>query len=241
MPGRANRRAFEAFAFEDIDGRGQVGFGLSNLAPSRERLEETLVRPLIERRELEPCVEVQERLVVGAAHDQLLEHCRAAAAKPTTLCRQPGGKHGAAVNRQTLEEFPVEQCRERCEWLRRQRLDPGLSGPQNVEHVHPAVRQIELNRVPTREHWPARIVVEQATDLAQAPSQFAARIVGDVPQQLAQLSSGDGLLGQRHVSEQRAYLARGWKREGAASTRYPQRAEHVDFERPGRWSGVQDE
>ena len=73
-PGRANRRALEAFAFEQIDGRRQVGFGFANLASSRERLEEALVRPLIERRELEPRVEVHERLVIRAAHDELLEH-----------------------------------------------------------------------------------------------------------------------------------------------------------------------
>ena len=66
-PGRANRRALETFAFEEIDGRRQVGFGFANLASSRERLEEALVRPLIERRELEPCVEVRERLVIRAS------------------------------------------------------------------------------------------------------------------------------------------------------------------------------
>ena len=159
------------------------------------------MRPLIERRELEPRVEVHERLVLRTAHDELLEHCSATAAKPTTLCGQPGGKHGAAVNRQTFEKVPLERCRERRESLRRQRLDPGLNGVEDVERVDPTLRQIQLNGVRTREHSPARTVVEQATDLAEAPTQFAARIVGDVPQQFAERSSGDGLLRQRHVCE----------------------------------------
>ena len=173
------------------------------------------MRPLIERRELEPRVEVHERLVVGAAHDELLEHRSATAAKPTTLCGQPGGKHGAAVNRQTFEKFPLERCRERPESLRRQRLDPGLGGPQDVEHVDQTLRQIQLNGVPMRVHSPAGTVVEQATDLAQAPTQFAARIVGDVPQQFTQRASGDGLRRQRQVSRvARAPCARAEARRG---------------------------
>ena len=178
-----------------------MGFGFANLASSRERLEEALVRPLIERRELEPRVEVHERLVIRAAHDELLEHRSATAAKPTTLCSQPGGKYGAAVNRQTFEKFPLERCRERPEWLRRQRLDPGLGGPQDVERVDQTLRQIQLNGVPMRVHSAAGTVVEQATNLAQAPTQFAARIVGDVPQQFTQRASGDGLRRHRQVRE----------------------------------------
>jgi hypothetical protein len=93
-----------AFAFEEIDGRRQVGFGFANLASSRERLEEALVRPLIERRELEPCVEVHERLVVGAAHGELLEapqcdSCEADDAVPSARrktwgCRQSPDSRG---------------------------------------------------------------------------------------------------------------------------------------------------
>ena len=76
----------------------------------------------------------------------------------------------------------------------------GTTG-SNVKRVDPTPRQIQLNGVPAREHSPARAVVEQATDLAQTPAQFAARIVGNVPQQFAQGTPGDGLRRQRHIRE----------------------------------------
>ena len=76
-------------------------------------------------------------------------------------------------------------------------------------------------------------LVDEASDLAQAPAQLAARIVRDVPQQLAELASRDGARGQRQLGEQRAHLARRRQRQRGAVAADRQRPEQAQLERGG--------
>ena len=87
-------------------------------------------------------------------------------------------------------------------------------------------------------HAPAARFVNEAPDLAQAPTQFAAWIIGRVPQQFAKLTSRDRPRRQRQVGEQRARLARRRQCEGLAIAVNRQRPEQSDVDR-GVAAGIQ--
>jgi hypothetical protein len=72
--------------------------------------------------------------------------------------------------------------------------------------------------------------VEQAARLAQAPAQFAARIVGDLPQQLAELAAQDRLRRQRQIGDQRAHLAGRRQRQHGAIPADGERPEHAQVQ-----------
>src|SRR5215813_9459910 len=78
-------------------------------AASGQRLQKTLVSVTIERRELEPPLEMTEDLLPRAAFDQPFQHGGMSAAEATTLRSQPGAEMRTAVDLQTLEELAGKQ------------------------------------------------------------------------------------------------------------------------------------
>ena len=87
---------------------------------------------------------------------------------------------------------------------------------RDLERIHETVGEVEPDRVGLGiDPAPLRLV-DYAADLAQAPAQLAARIVGHVPQQLAELAARHRAGSQRQIGEQRAHLARGRQRGGRA-------------------------
>ena len=60
-------------------------------------------------------------------------------------------------------------------------------------------------------------VIDQLADFRQAPAQRTPGIVGDFPQQFAQLLPALGFFREGEVGQQRACLARGWKFEHLAA------------------------
>ena len=76
LPRVAQRRPVEPLLLERADRGGHVRLGVAHAAALQQRLEHRFVRALVERRELQPGVEVPERLVRPArrARRQLAQH-----------------------------------------------------------------------------------------------------------------------------------------------------------------------
>ena len=179
---------------------------LANPAVPGERIEQELVDALVERRELQPLLQIAERLVVRSVCYEALQQRGMRAAQAAPLRREPAGKRRAALDLQALEKVAGEQRGQRSQPLRRDRLDV-LRRPGDLDRIDEAVREVEPDGVRLRlDPLPARLV-DEAPDLAEAPAQLAARIVGNVPQQLAKLAARNGVRGKRQVSEERTHLA----------------------------------
>src|SRR5262249_10562315 len=73
-------------------------------------------------------------------------------------------------------------------------------------------------------------IVGDSPDFCQTPTQFASRVIGYVPQKLAQVRSQLGTRLQRQVSEQRSHLARRRHGDIQAFTRCGERAEQPQME-----------
>jgi hypothetical protein len=101
-----------------------------------------------------------------------------AAAKSAALRREPTVETRVAIDLQAVEKLTIEQRGQGSQPLGGKRLDALLGGASDLDRIDEAVRQVELDGIPAGfEPAPARLV-EDAPDLAQAPSQLAARIVG---------------------------------------------------------------
>jgi hypothetical protein len=102
---------------------------------------------------------------------------------------------------------------------------------RDFERVDETVAQVEPDRAAVGDDALAAFLVDEAANLGQAPAQFAARIVGGVPQQLADLGAGDGAGRQDEVAEKRAHLARGGQGQLLVSPRQHQPAEEAESQR----------
>ena len=99
------------------------------------------------------------------------------AAEPPPLRGQPAVESRVAVDLQALEEVAVEQCGQRPQALRSERLDALLRSPGRPRRIDEAVREIEPDGVAAGLDPPPAGLVDDAPDLAEAPAQLAARIV----------------------------------------------------------------
>ena len=109
-----------------------------------------------------------------------------------------------------------------------------LRRPGDLDRIDEAVREVEPDRVRLRIDPPPAGLVDEAPDLAEAPAKLAARIVRDVPQQLAKLAARDGVRRERQIGEERTHLARRRQRERDAVAADRQRPEqpHLRARRP---------
>jgi hypothetical protein len=108
LPGVAKRRGIEALALEQPRGRRQMLLAFPDLAASGERAQQELVDARIEGRQLEPLLEVRERLVVGQPLDEMLEQGGVAAAESPALGGEPAVEDRAAADLEALEELAAE-------------------------------------------------------------------------------------------------------------------------------------
>ncbi len=132
-----------------------------------------------------------------------------AGAKPAALSREPTVERGVSVDLQAGEKFPIEQRRQPPQPFRRQRIDALLGPPGNLKRVDEAIRQIESDGISLRLNPLPASIVDHAPELAEAPAQFPAWIVRNVPQKLAKLAPGHGTRRERQIGEERPHLARG--------------------------------
>ena len=117
---------------------------------------------------------------------EVLQQRRVAAAEPAPLRREPAVESGVAIDLEAVEELALEEGAERPQSIGRQRLDALLRGAATSIGIDETIREIEPDAVPGRIDPAPTRPVEDAPELAQAPAQLAARIVGHVPEQLAQ-------------------------------------------------------
>ena len=121
------------------------------------------------------------------ARRQLAQHGDVHRPIAVALRGQPAGELRVAVDLHAVEQVAAEQVAQLGEPLARRLLEPRLHGPVDLERIDEAVGQVERDQVVAAgDHAPAIAVVEHAAELAQAPAQLAARIVRDVPEQVAQ-------------------------------------------------------
>ena len=97
------------------------------------------------------------------------------------------------------------------------------------------IHHIDLQTLPLQLH-PVAIgqqdllaAIEDSAQLAQRPAKGAARIVGDLPQELAQALARVLLVDEGKVAAQRPRLARRGERQLRSLVRYPQVAHGPDF------------
>jgi hypothetical protein len=161
----------------------------------------------VERRELQPCLEVNERRVTGRDAREMLQHREAVTAKSTPLGGEPGLEQRAAADLQAVEKRAGEQLVQPRETLHRQLLNARRDCAEDLDSVHAAAGQVEVDRVAVGLDPATAEVVDQAPDLAQTPAKFAPRILGHVPKQIAQPAARDRVRRERQIGEQRTDLA----------------------------------
>ena len=191
-PRVANRRAIEALGLEQPGRRRQMLLALADAAAPGERVQQDLVHAPVERRKLEPLLQIPERLVVGDA---------ARRDAPAAAAWQPRNRRRCAVSQPLKAGLrsisrPSRKSPANSADSARSRSGASVSMPScgragDLDRIDEAVRQVEPDGVAAGVDAPPAGLVDDAPDLAQAPAQLAARIVGNVPQQLAQLAARD--------------------------------------------------
>ena len=99
----------EAFGFEQPGGRRQMLLAFADAAVPGKRGQKDLVDMRIEGRELEPLLQILERLVIGSALGEMLQQGGVAAAESSALRGEPAVEDRAAVDLEALQEIAVEQ------------------------------------------------------------------------------------------------------------------------------------
>ena len=122
-PRVANGRAVETFGLEQPGRRRQMLLSFANPAASSERVQKELVDALVERRKLEPLLQICERFIAGYRLDEMLQQGGVAAAKSAPLRREPAVEARVAVDLQAVEKVAVEQRGQRSQPLGSKRLD----------------------------------------------------------------------------------------------------------------------
>src|SRR5690606_27452495 len=129
-----------------------------------------------------------ERLVLRCGLGEMFEQGRVIGAKAAALCGQPRIKGVRAIDFESLEKVAGELTGKSLQPFRVQRADATLHHMRNLDRIDLAVGEIESDKIALRIHALSTGIVDDWAELAQAPAQFAARIVRHVPQQIAQLT-----------------------------------------------------
>ena len=109
-PPRAMQRArVQSFVFELASCGGQMFFGLAHAAAARQRGQQLLVNARIERRHLQPLLQVSQRLFVRRTRNELFEQRRSASAQTAPLSGEPGVEQRAAIDVEPFEKVTGEQ------------------------------------------------------------------------------------------------------------------------------------
>jgi hypothetical protein len=170
---------------------------IADAAGVDEGAQHRVVRAAIERCEREPGVEVDELVLGrGRACGDRRDRRDALGQDALPLCVDPAGKLRAAVGR-VVEELAG------AEHLARRGREVGAG---QREHVDRATLDGDRHPLAIDEDPPPFALVEQATQLAEAPAQLGARVVRLVPEQVAQLRTRLRT-GEHQVCEQSAHLA----------------------------------
>lgn len=179
---------------------------LSDVATTCEHTEQQSVNALVERSKCRPFLQIAQRLLVCGGLHELLQQCDMISVKPSALRSDPAVESRTAVDLHAFEKVASDRC-DKCTqplltWHRRIRSHGGNRGG-----IDEAIRHIEPHAVGRgTDPWSAGFV-DQPPHLAKAPPQFAPRIVGNFPQQLAKPATGNRVWRKQQVGEQTAHFA----------------------------------
>jgi len=153
-----------------------------------------------------------------------------ARAGSTALGDQPRIELRASLDLQLIQKVADEQRRQSPQPHRRQPIDPLMRRACDLHHVNEAVGKVEPDRISVRFEPSATAVAEEAPDLAEAPAKLGARVIGDVPQKLAETTAGDGLVGKRQIRNQGAHFTRRrqHQRHTLAADRHRSKQAHME-------------
>ena len=156
-----------------------------------------------------------------------------AAAESPALGREPPVEHRAAAHFETFQELAAEQRGQRAWPIRREPLDALVGRASDLDRVDEAVRQVEPDGVAARLDAPAAALVDEDPDLAEAPPELPARVVRNVPEELAQLAPRPGPWRHGQMGEERPHLAGRRQRHEGAAPPHGQAPKHPHVDRGG--------
>jgi ubiquinone/menaquinone biosynthesis C-methylase UbiE len=202
------------------------------------------VRTLVERGEPKPLLQMTQGLF-GLGREsghKVLEDGDVASAKAPPLGHHPAVEVWAAIDFKPIEEVADEQHRKRAQPLKIELLDTHLHRLADIDDIDEAVAEVEPDGVKRRLDPSTIGLVEDRPGLAEAPPKLPARIVGDVPEKLAQVGARQRTRGERQVGDEGAYFARCRKRQRDTVTADRHRPEHPDIDgtptgSAARWTG----
>src|SRR4051794_19197490 len=101
-PQVADRGMVEPLCLEQPGGGGQMRVPVINAAAPGQCIQQGFVRPLVERGDLKPGVQMAENVVFRNKLDKALQYRGAAIMQTTPLGSQPGVEHRAALDPQAV-------------------------------------------------------------------------------------------------------------------------------------------
>src|SRR3712207_4227363 len=88
---------------------------------------------------------------------------------------------------EAVERIPGVPCGRRFELVARYGVELALHEQRELRHVDADAARVETHPEPIRDDALVRLVVDEPPQLRQAPTQRPARVVRDLPEQLAQM------------------------------------------------------
>jgi hypothetical protein len=176
----------------------------------------------VERRDLEPLLDVTEGFILRRDLGELLEQRDAPTAIYAALREQPSHEFGAAIELQPFEELPAIQRVQRACARRLERVDAGTDGAMHFSGIDQSITQLQSDADTVIAD--ARLAQDES-QLAEVPTQLCARIAGGVPEERAEPFPRHRARCQREIREQRPHFARRRQLQPVAVTRNGQRTE----------------
>ena len=140
-------------------------------------------------------------------------------ARLLALRHHPGLEGGAAIELDAVEEGAAERLQGRGQDGLRRAVEILVDRFPDSQQIDIDVAAIERNALAVRvEPFPS-LVVDQRAQLREAPAQRSARIVGQVPEHLAELVARMSAARDRQIGEERPRLLRLRQRQGGAVPR----------------------
>ena len=129
------------------------------------------------------------------------------------------------------ERLAAVPGRRRLDGLERTSIERLVGQALQRRDVDLDVRRVQPDADPVGHEAAARLVVDELPELREAPAQRATRVVGDLPEQLAQLFPAKRAPVERQVGEQRAGLLRGRQGQALAGPDDLDFAQKLQFQR----------
>src|SRR5262249_22146980 len=122
----------------------------------------------------------------------------------------------ASIDIEAFEEIAGEQSGKRPQPFEIDRANPRLGGRSHGDGVHRTAVKVERHPVVGRPDAGTMQLVEDVSQLAEAPTELAAGVVGGVPQKVAKPAARYRARGKSKIAKEGSCLARGGEFDGDA-------------------------